>query len=71
MVISLGAGFSFGQLICGGLREYVGPLGVLLVGLAVMPFLAYGFYLNLSAIAANMEAANIEAANKEAANEEE
>ena len=57
LVLSLAAGFSFGILISGGLKGMVGPIGVLLINLALMPFLAYGFYLNFGALARNLEMA--------------
>ena len=57
VVLSLGAAFSFGMLFVGGLKGLVGPIGVLLIDLAAMPLLAYGFYLNFGAIARHLEEA--------------
>lgn len=57
LVLSLAAAFSFGMLFFGGLKGVVGPIGVLLIDLAAMPLLAYGFWLNFSAIARNLETA--------------
>jgi hypothetical protein len=57
LVLSIGAAFSFGMLFFGGLKSLVGPIGVLLIDLAAMPLLAYGFWLNFSAIAQNLEIA--------------
>jgi hypothetical protein len=57
VVLSLGAAFAIGMLIFGGMRSLVGPTGVLLVNLAAMPILAYGYYLQFSALARHMEAA--------------
>jgi hypothetical protein len=57
LIISLGAGFSFGQLIFGAWRDTIGPIGVLLVGLTAMPVLTWGFYLNLTAISVHLESA--------------
>jgi hypothetical protein len=54
LIISLGAGFSFGQLIFGAWRD---TIGVFMVGLAAMPVLTWGFYLNLTAISAHLESA--------------
>ncbi|MCU0878748.1 MAG: hypothetical protein MUF06_13265 [Pirellulaceae bacterium] len=57
LIISLGAGFSYGQLIFGAWRDTIGPNGVLLVLLAAMPVLSWGFYLHFGAIASYMESA--------------
>jgi len=51
LIVSIGASFAFGQLIFGGLRDYTSPVGVLLIVLAAMPILAFGFYLQLGAVA--------------------
>jgi len=57
VALSMGEAFSFGLLIFGGLRESVGPSGVLLIILAAMPLLAVGFYLQNTAISRYMERA--------------
>jgi hypothetical protein len=57
LILSVGAGFSFGQLIFGAWRDTLGPNGVLLVLLAAMPVLTWGFYLHFGAIASYMDSA--------------
>lgn len=57
VVLSLGAAFAIGMLILGGLKGLVGPIGVLLINLAAMPILAYGYWLQFSALARHLETA--------------
>lgn len=57
LILSMGAAFSFGNLIFGAWREWIGPTNVLLVVLGMMPVLTWGFYLHFGAIATYMESA--------------
>lgn len=56
-ILSLASGFSFGLIIFGSWRDWIGPTGVLLAVLAAMPVLAWGFYLHFGALAAQLESA--------------